>query len=436
MLLSKGKSAGSRRVAWAIADQAAVSGGNFLTSLILLRTLLPTEFGTYALILNSIIFANNLQQAFIGYPLCVRAARSNAAQLRRVLSFALLGTVLLQLTLFAPALTAVNYGLHQSSLLLASVIALCCWQLQDTVRASFQAKLEQRRALLGDAMSYIGQAVLLGLLCLRHKPQLATIFWIIAATSLAALLVQLAQSRPSLTPKRVVRPLAREFWRLGYWTVGSKLVSFLTLQAFPWVMLIRHGPVEVAGFQAVFQFMAFSNPLMFSIGSLITATTSKDRTYKTPAIRKYILFSSGLMICYLMTLGLAAPFLLRVLYGVHSPYLVYGTVLRVFAAAWKLEVAALLATAILGGLREPRSVFLQQFSGATIALLFGLPLAFYKGLLAAIIGILLVSATRAAAGVFLILKSKGRAHRSEGKRSGSLRVRVTQSIVAATSVES
>src|SRR5271155_5105385 len=98
-------SSGYRSTLWAVADQCAVSGGNFLTNLFLLRCLLPFEFGTYTLVLSTMLFFNNLQQAFVTYPLCVRGARANRRTFQRVLAFALYSTVFLLIPVFCPALS-------------------------------------------------------------------------------------------------------------------------------------------------------------------------------------------------------------------------------------------------------------------------------------------------------------------------------------------
>jgi O-antigen/teichoic acid export membrane protein len=403
---------GYRSTLWAVADQCAVSGGNFLTNLILLRSLLPVEFGTYSLVLSAMLFCNNLQQAFVTYPLCVRGARANRRTFQRVLAFSLYSTGFLILTIFGPSLSITGAFLHRSTIIIASVMAMLLWQLQDTLRAGFVAKLEQKRALIGDATSYLGQAVLLGLVCMRTKPSLNFIFWTIAGTSLLAVLVQIWQIRPLTPPRRAWPPLVREFWLLGRWSVVAKLMGFFTLQAFPWLIVIRHGRVEVAGFQALFQFLAFTNPLLFSIGSLIIATVARDRSYRTKEVRNYVALVVGSLGGYLLVLGVAGPFAMRILYGSHSQYLEYAALLRLFAAGWFFEVIAQLTTAILGGLRQPRAIFVVQMSGAVAAALIALPWIYFKGLPAAAICLLLVNLVRAATGILLLFRRR-RAARPE-----------------------
>jgi O-antigen/teichoic acid export membrane protein len=397
-------SADSTRTLWAVCDQCIVSGGNFFTNLILVRNLAPVDFGTYALILNAILFFNSVHQALVTYPVCVRGARAGAGQLGRLLAFALVTTVLLTLTVLGPALSAIAVSLRRPAIISAAVAAMLFWQLQDTMRAAFIAKLEQRRALIGDAISYVGQAILLALVFVTATPTLVFVLWTISGTSLLALLVQSWQIRLSVPLRRNVRPLSHQFWILGRWSVVAKLVGFLTLQAFPWMILVRYGRMEVAAFQAIFQLLALSNPLLFSVGSLVTATVARDGKYQTRSIRNYVSLLTAIVGGYLLLLGVAGRLLMRMLYGSNSQYLGYAPLLWIFALAWLFEMISLLTTAILGGLRQPRSLFIVQFSGAMIGVLVAFPLIYWKGLVAAAFGMLIVNIVRAGIGTLLVMK--------------------------------
>src|SRR5436190_20241866 len=59
---------------WAIADQAVVSLGNFLTTIILARALTPEAYGLWSVIFGLILFLNVLPASLIIYPLSVRLA--------------------------------------------------------------------------------------------------------------------------------------------------------------------------------------------------------------------------------------------------------------------------------------------------------------------------------------------------------------------------
>ncbi len=181
---------------------------------------------------------------------------------------------------------------------------------------------------------------------------------------------------------------------------------------------MRHGRVEVAGYQALFQFLAFTNPLLFSIGGLIMSTVAKDGAYQTQSVRNHLLVVVSILGSYLLLLAVAGPSVMRLLYGSRSQYLRYAPLLRIFAAAWSLEVIAMLATSILGGLREPRALFLVQLSGAAMAVLIVLPWVYWKGLMAAGFGMLLVNAARALTGILLLLRRGSGVAAGPGREAG------------------
>src|SRR5579864_7820127 len=69
---------------WSLADQGSVSLGAFLSSLLLARTLVPSEYGVYVLIINLALFMNNVASAVVTYPLSIRGAVIDAAGLREL----------------------------------------------------------------------------------------------------------------------------------------------------------------------------------------------------------------------------------------------------------------------------------------------------------------------------------------------------------------
>src|SRR5262245_14286948 len=59
---------------WAIADQGVVSLGNFLTTIILARSLTPSDYGLWSVLFGLILMLNGLPASLITYPLSVRLA--------------------------------------------------------------------------------------------------------------------------------------------------------------------------------------------------------------------------------------------------------------------------------------------------------------------------------------------------------------------------
>ena len=386
---------------WGLADQGVVSAGNFLTNLLLLRALPPAEFGSYALLLNAMIFLNTMQQSLIGYPLCVRGAQATGTRFRWIVTGGLLATV----GMFAVnvlVLLAACLWTGQLPLLVPLVAALLFWQTQDTLRVSFISQLRQRAAVPGDALGYLGQALVVGLLWRFLSLNIAKALWVAAGTSLAAFALQWWQLRPAWPERGMLRPIFGDFWRLGRWSVPARVMGFFTLQAFPWVIAARHGTAQVATYQALFQLLALANPILLSMGNLITASIARSDGRSARAGTRYGVLTLGLTWGYLLVLGVGAPLALRLLYGGRSSYAGDAAMLRIFALAWVFEAVALVSTATLGGMERVKGLFWVQLSGCLGAVLVALPLVYLRGVAAAGTGLLLVNVVRAVVGMGLV----------------------------------
>lgn len=401
-----------RNTAWGLLDQGTVSAGNFLTNLLLLRALTPVNFGTYALLLNAMIFLNTVQQSLVGYPVCVRGAQAEGRRFRSVVMAGLLAALGLGLFNTLVMLGVCGY-LGRLSLFVPAGLALVFWQLQDTARSGFISQLRQKGAFPADAVSYLGQAVLVGVLARLGMVTISRALWLIGATSLVAFAVQLWQLRPARPDPGELGSTLRDFWMLGRWSVPARFTGFFTLQAFPWVIAFRHGTAEVATYQALFQLLALSNPILVSMGNLIIASVARSPGRQVRAGAKYIALALGLVGGYLLLLAVAGPGFLGILYGRHSSYVGQMPLLRVFALAWMFEAIALLSTATLGGLEKVKGQFWIQLSGCVWAVAVALPLVYRRGLAAAGLGLLMVNVVRAVVGVGLVLRARRSVDRGE-----------------------
>jgi O-antigen/teichoic acid export membrane protein len=367
-----------KTTSWALFDQAIVSGGNFLTNLVLIRTLAPPSYGAYALVLNAMLFLNNLHTNMIAYPVCMAGAGADEEQLRGVATGGLLAT-LMAAGINAVLITIACFSIHKQSLIPVVIGALLLWQLQETLRTVFVSRLAYKRAVAGDAVSYLGQAALVAIICWHRVPSLFLVFWVILGTSLSA---QAIQIRPTTIDRVTLRSFFGDLWRLGKWSTLAKVAAFFTFQAFPWLLAYTGGLSTVASFQALFQLVALSNPLMLGFNNLIIASiANRDRVSGvspwSAAVKQMRL----------------AAILLGLYYAVLATCLAYA-----------LEAVAMFAGAILGGLGETQSNFIAQLCPMVVSVLIVFPWIMLSGLKAAVVGLVLVAGTRAVAASYLAFR--------------------------------
>jgi len=221
--------------AWALADQAVVSLGNFLTSILLIRHWhgAPQTYGQYALVFSVALFLNNVHGSLVTYPLTVRGAASGADGLRRMASSALAQSFCLAPILML-GLIAATMAVHRPSLLPFAAGAMLMWQAQETTRRALLAKLRHRDALPGDAMGYLVQAGVIWVMThyatgVALTPE--TAFAAVGLTSLVGVVMQGYQL--GVTPGGWVSlgHSIAESWRIGRWILFSTLVGAISTYA-------------------------------------------------------------------------------------------------------------------------------------------------------------------------------------------------------------
>jgi O-antigen/teichoic acid export membrane protein len=394
----------SRKTIWALCDQGVISAGNFVTNVILIRHLPAAQFGVFALLLNAMLFLNNIHASLVTYTMCIRGAQANEQSLGKVATGgigATLGLAIVNLI----ALYAASSYVAERGLLLFVAAASVCWQIQESLRTVFVSRVSYERALGGDTISYLGQAALIERFCSFGTPGLPSVFLAISGTSLLGALLQAFQIQPTRINWKWLRSFGGEIWILGRWSVLAKLVAFFSLQAFPWALSYRYGLVAVAVFQSLFQLVALTNPILLSANNLIMASIAKDRHQGAPFLenaRHYMLLSGGIAALYFAVLLVSGGRVMSLFYGRNATYLPSAPLLRIFVAAYALEFVSMFAGAILAGMEKTRPLFFQQVCGMLIAICVVLPLVIRLGLAAAVYGLLIVNATKALAGWYLV----------------------------------
>jgi O-antigen/teichoic acid export membrane protein len=373
---------------WSLADQAILSLGNFLTSWLLLGAQ-EVWYGNYYVILSFILFLNNLHMALVTYPLSITSAGITDGELRRRVRRAIGMTLLLAI----PESVAITIGTlivaKSWQLIPLVLIALVLWQLQETVRRALMAKLEHRRAIVGDVVSYLGQAAILIFILHHGSVSIQGVFGIIALTSGIALLIQAGQLRLDLPadtqPVHTLAQQARHHFSLGQWILLANLANLLTVYSIPWVMRYFHGPMGVTLYSAVLLVLNASNPLLASVANLITPVVAKikaeahhrgqsGRRESQRAALKYAIQGALLLFPFFAFLVAFPGIALHIFGKRDTPYLQLTTPLRVFTFAYVLMYLSAMMNSYLCGLGKSRWPFFGQVANAVVTCLVTLPL--------------------------------------------------------------
>jgi len=180
---------------WALADQAMVSGVNFLTGILIARYLGLEEYGRFVLAWMAVLFFNSLQQAGIIAPMMSLGPQQTASDesayygaiVLQQLAWSLLCFVFLWMGVVLSEWVVPQWGVQDLGLPLA--LTLLAWQLQDFLRRYYFVRNQGQLAFINDAISYLGQLVVLAALFRWGRLETAGVLWLIALTSAVAVLV-------------------------------------------------------------------------------------------------------------------------------------------------------------------------------------------------------------------------------------------------------
>jgi Na+-driven multidrug efflux pump len=311
-------------------------------------------------------------------------------------------------------LAVVAWALGRPDLSAWAVLALLLWELQETLRRAFVAQLRPMAAVPGDALSYLGQALVVWLVLPHTRLTLEAVFIAMAATSGLAVVVQFAQFGIRLVGRSEVARFAASTWRLGRWILFTTAADRLILLATGWSLAFAHGAGAAAEIQAVSNVLGVTHPILFGVAMVITpaAATGYARSgfnAARSAAMRFALQGAILLVPYWAAVALWPDVVLRLFYGESSPYLGLIIPLRLVVASYVLSYVTISSGALLSGLRANRQVFLAQLAGGLVVTTFViLPLVAFAGVVGAAIGSAVAAGTSAALNLIQVRRVKGR----------------------------
>ncbi|EHM01322.1 hypothetical protein HMPREF9946_02059 [Acetobacteraceae bacterium AT-5844] len=362
------------RGSWTVADQLVVSGGTFVVNLLLARQLPAVEYGLFAVLFGAMLTMQLPSGSLLLYPLSIRLQamerwKDRAVLMRSTLLLNLILAVVLGLAL-VPAL--VVFG--RAELALPALLCFVLWQVQEGTRRCLFATFRHKSAILGDSVSYIGQAVIVATLAANGALTLSGAFLGMAVTSLAASVVQWAQLRIPLRGSLPLRQVAAESWAFGGgWSLGNGILSQLRGQVLAWAVAIHGGMAAAASLQAALNVVNMANPLLISLGNIIPQAAAHARREGNSeawrAARAYAYLALPLFTGY-AALVLAVPeLILQLFYGSRSEYAGLATVLRLLVAGALIGYMADIVVSFLHGVVALRLATLINAVGLCATLL-------------------------------------------------------------------
>jgi hypothetical protein len=383
-------------------SHGSMSLGFFLTNLLLIRSVAPVEFGTFAIVMGLLPFGTNLYGAWVIYPTTLRLTEpgTNAPE---VIGAAMATGLLLSLPM-AAAIAGAALVVADPWVAASAALAAPVWFAQMGLSRALIAQHRFGEAAAGDVVCYLGLP-LGAFVCSRTVgPGIVEPFFALALSTGLALVFQARQCCVGLRHLRPSAALLAQFWQVGRLGVIGPLCEGGTVQLVLWTLLATHGKEAVAVYAALRSLIGVVNPFVFSTQTLVVPAVSRAR-YAMDArrsVREGLATAAPLLVATVGLLALVALFadwIIAVVYGVGRGYADYADVLRLFVVSYLFIMLAECVTAVYRGLGRVGAEAETQLAGAAAGVLVGLPLVAGIGLAGSALVGAITAAVRFATGL-------------------------------------
>jgi O-antigen/teichoic acid export membrane protein len=385
------------REAWALTDQGIVSGTNFLTNVMLARFMGLREFGVFALAWMSVLFVNSIQNALIVAPMMSIGPQQQEKDRPSYFGAIVLQDIVLVCLCFVLVFAALRLGgnffphadLHHLALPLA--VSAFAYQMQDFIRRYFFATHQSRRALADDALSYLTQLPLLFLLHRAGHLTSATALWVMAGTSILALIPGWLWMEPIEFHWEQIKPIARRHWKFSRWLAGSSLLQWTSGNLFILAAPLYYGAAAAGVLKASQNLMGATHIWFQGLDNVVPVESARrlreGGVHSMLAYTRSILLKwGGLTLLFAMVMAAAPGLWLRLIYGPEMAH--YGDILRLYALLYVIMFVGGPLRAGLQALEFTRPIFWSYLAMTAFAFAFAVPTAKWLGLNGTMLGLL------------------------------------------------
>jgi O-antigen/teichoic acid export membrane protein len=383
---------------WAVADQMTISAANFITMVLLARSLSQSDFGGFTLVYSVLLFANSLQFGLVTQPHNILGATLRGVDYVRYTTSTAVSQVVLAALIatggLGVAIMALLVGWEAAPLLFAMVPAMVAWQLQEFVRRVLYTEGRLAAALANDVGCYGGLVLALCVLGRAGTLTGAPALYAHAVAFVLAAAVGGCQIRSSFSGE-FDAAVVRENWHFGKWLAAGDVVGqWLSTQLFVYLAAAMLGAAAAGVLKVVHTIFGPTRVLAYAFNTLLPIRFS--RTLKAGGRRALdgqlnlaFLFSIPILGGYCVLAALLAGPLLRWLYG--DKYAGHDAVLVLYAVATFLGYVVIIISAALRAQRRSRVVFTSRLYATLLTTPIGLLLIKTHGVRGAALAMILTA---------------------------------------------
>jgi O-antigen/teichoic acid export membrane protein len=409
---------------FAIADQALISGSNFLVATLLARWVSPAEYGAYSLVFSIFLLLTIIYQAVLLEPMMIfggTAGRDSIrGYLRTLYRIHFAGTAVMFVILALSAAAASRWGPSGvSGALVGAAIASPCVLLFWLLRRAFYLDGPISRAAAGAVVYSL--VLLSGFLVLQWRGLMSsfTAFACMGAAAVATSLVLYRQLQTALPDGPYPRGLLETWnahWRYGRWALLGSVASWFPAYIYYPLLTTFSGIAQSGELRAL---MNFAQPLAQFYGALSPVFLPYCARQKASRGNSGIVAAAGriTLLFVIVACGywaVAVPFrsvIFRIVYGSHFSNITY--LLPAVALGSLLWSAAIGVSIALRAMESPKSIFDSFLVASALAVAIGIPATKAFGVSGAVWSMNASDAVAIAVLLYLFRAQLGRAKSSQ-----------------------
>lgn len=361
------------------ADQAVVSGSNFLIGILISQVFGLHDLGVYAFAWMMLMICSSLQQSFISIPMVNEYAKKNEVDQHTYVGQLFWVQVALSLVLGVAGMLAILFLAHipffavLQDMLWALPSLICSYTLYDFIRRLYFMRSHLQKALWIDLLINGAQVVFLLVNIQLRQFSLTETIWFFGFTytiGLAWGFIGLLQVRHLSTA--LVR-LAVHHWKLTGWLLASSILQWFAGNFF----IISAGSLmgaEAAGVVRIAQSIVGVLNVFF-IALELYAPIRFAHLYRSGGRKALFTYTRktmllGVAVCgaFVLFVALFSPSILSWLYG--ARYVSFSHVVTVFAAFYILVFIGYPLRFALRALENTRAMFMAYVFAIAFSLAF------------------------------------------------------------------
>lgn len=382
-----------------IFDQGLYSLTNFLTAVLLARSLSKEEYGIYVLALSLIISIMGIQRAIITVPYTVYSQKHRGGEFNTYTGSIFIHQIFLLIMFIACSLLFSKYFfLREGStdnpafILITFALAATGVLFRDFVRSYLLAQLSVRQSVIMGVSINIIQLLILAIFYLKDGLTIHKAFLIIGGCSVPpSLYFFFRHSQIIVKSAGVLNDFSNNL-KLGKWILGSSVISTLSSQAYPWLLAFFADKGSVAILGVTLSLANIFGPLLQGINSYVFPKMAFSRREGTllsviSIMKKAVIVLSIIFAFWIICGALFGNYLLALIYS--SKYAGYGSVLIIVILSSFISAVTGPLNSALDALERADISFKSLIAGLIVTVSIGVILVYQWGLYGAVVGMLL-----------------------------------------------